>query len=215
MRDSHLLAVVFALAVFSGTLKAAEAPVPETSGPFGKFCKTNFEACSGKITEVGLDALAAAYADPNAKVCAVPRGIEHDTGNHAIIDWLNEHEEAAGLSTAEGIKTAIKSLWNCQDKVATGVTTDGLPDHTSRYLAFCSDKKNYVKCANQALSVSLDALAALLMNDDHTHCTAPEGTTTQALYAKVIAWLNAHPETHDMETEPGIATAIDAVWPCK
>ena len=215
MHFAFLLAGAIFTFGFAGTVLAATPEAPNTVGPFVTFCKTNFKDCRGKISEVQLDALASEMSEPSGKICSVPRGIEPEAGAHAIVEWLGQHRETAGLSTGDGVKTAIKALWNCQTKVVTGVTSSGVPDHVGRYVSFCSDAKNYVKCANQTVGVSVDAYAAQLINDDHSHCSAPKGTTTPVMYAKVMEWLKAHPETYDSETEVGIAAAIDTTWPCR
>jgi hypothetical protein len=215
MRVPFSLTLLLLSVVLARPAWPESSDAPGTVGPFVTFCQTNFEDCYGKITEIQLDALSQDLAADTHNSCSVPRGIEPEAGAHAIVDWLAQHPQNAGLATDAGVKAAIKGLWNCQAKVATGMTSGGVPDNTGRYVAFCKDAKNYVDCANKSGDVSMDAFAEELMSGSSTHCQAPKGTKTQEIYAKVIAWLGGHPETYTSETEVGIAAAIDATWPCK
>ena len=214
MRVAFLVAALLLSVSLARPAWPAPSDAPATVGPFVTFCQTNFPDCFGKITEIQLNALVQDVQEGTRLSCSVPRGIDPKAGAHAIVDWLGQHSESAGLATADGVTAAIKALWNCQE-VATGVTSGGVPDKTGRFVAFCKEAKNYASCANKAVEVNMVALAEELMFGSSKHCHAPNGTTTEATYAKVIAWLELHPETYASKTEDGIAAAIDATFPCK
>jgi len=214
MRVAFLVAALLLSVLLARPAWSAVSDAPATVGPFVTFCQTNFADCRAKITEIQLIALTRDLQNGTRLSCSVPRGIDPEAGAHAVVDWLGQHSESAGLATADGVTAAIRALWNCQE-VATGVTSGGVPDKTDRFVAFCKEARNYVRCANKAVEVSSAALLQELVYGNSKHCHSPPGTTTEATYAKVIAWLELHPETYASKTEDGIAAAIDATFPCK
>jgi hypothetical protein len=144
----------------------------------------------------------------------VPKGIEHVAGDKAIVGWLLQHSEAAGMSTAVGINAAIKALWNCRASIATGVTSLGVPDMTGAFVKYCAVARNYVRCANQIVEATTDAAAEQTFNGKSQHCRVPNGIDTHHSTAKVLAWLKKHKETYGRSTEDGTASAVDNHWPC-
>jgi hypothetical protein len=161
------------------------------------------EDCSSKILLVQFDALA----------CSVPDGITSDEGDRAIVGWLSAHPAIADMSTEDGIKTAVKALWNCQKSVASGHTSRGAPDKTGAFVTFCDETRNFTVCATEVLQASLNAYAAL-SNGKSVHCTSPDKVETKELTDKVLAWLKDHKELYGQKTVDSTANAIDHLWPC-
>jgi hypothetical protein len=153
-------------------------------------------------------------SSPPTDVCHVPKGIEDGVAALAIVGWLSAHPNAANMGTEDGIKTAIKALWNCQESVATGVTSWGVPDKTGAFVTFCADAKHYTKCADQIVQASVNASAERIFNGQSSHCSAPDNVASKDVTAKVLAWLIDQKEGYGQATEDGIAAAVDHLWPC-
>jgi hypothetical protein len=178
--------------------------IPEKAGAFATYCTPVKESCSSKIISVQFDALA----------CSVPDGITSNEGDKAIVGWLSAHPATVDMSTEDGIKTAIKALWNCQKSVATGHTSRGAPDKTDAFVTFCDDTKHYAVCANEIVQASVNAYAALEMNGKSAHCSSPDNIETKELTEKVLTWIKDHKELYAQKTEDSTAYAIDHLWPC-
>jgi len=178
--------------------------LPEKAGDFAAYCTPLKKACSSKIVNVQFDALN----------CSVPEGITANEGARAIVGWLSAHPATADVSTEDGIKMAIKALWNCQKSVATGHTSRGAPDKTGAFVTFCDDTRNYTVCANEVVQASINAYAAQQMNGKSAHCSSPDSVETKELTDKVVTWLKDHKELYVQNTEDSAATAIDHLWPC-
>ena len=208
-----LIATAILMWAASATLAAADGP--KNTGALAALCSSNFSACRTAITDAQFDLTVEALSDKTKKLCGVPEGISPEQGARAIAGWLAGHPESYGLPTEDGVAAAMKGVWQCAAKINTGLTSSGVPDTTGRFVTFCADKANYVKCANESIEGGLNATAEIIINDSSKHCELPKGIKTPEVYDKVITWLIAHPETYKLETDEGIAVATDAVWPCR
>jgi hypothetical protein len=216
MRFDPRIAAFVLFAIPMLTPNAARADdVPATAGAFAAFCTPLKDACRSKIILVQVTADATTMTNnSSAKSCDVPDGIEAEPADKAIVVWLSAHPETASMTTADGISAAIKGLWQCQAKIATGITSWGVPDNAQAFVAFCKAAKNYVKCANQITQASVNASAQQTFNDKSAHCSAPDGVTPKDATAKVLAWLKKHKEANGLSTEDATASAVDHLWPC-
>ncbi len=203
-RISFKTSMLFLAASFLNPCTVRAQGVPAKAGAFASYCTPLKEDCSSKIEVVQFDALE----------CSVPDGITSNEGDRAIVGWLSAHPATADMSTEDGIKTAIKALWNCQKSVATGHTSRGVPDKTGAFVTFCGDTKHYVVCANEVVQASINAYAALTMNGKSAHCSSPDNIETKELTDKVLTWLKDHKELYVDNTEDSTANAIDHLWPC-
>jgi hypothetical protein len=208
-----IVVVLAWLALMANTVWADD--VPATAGAFAAYCTPLKKGCRSKITEVLSEAIVtAATSSPPTDACDMPEGIEEVPGDKAIIAWLSEHPDAAGMATADGINTATEALWKCQKSIDTGVTSQGAPDNTAAFVTFCADAKNYTKCANEVVRASVNALAAQDSSGKGPHCTSPDSVETKELTDRVLSWLKGHTEVYDHPTKDGTAAAIDHLWPC-
>ncbi len=208
---STALAVVVVLAA-PGVGRAAD-DVPAATGAFVAYCDGHLKACQNYIVELQIGSA----LDPDARAsgeCLVPRGVQDAAAGKAIIGWLGGHPELNGRSTHDGVVAAIKAIWNCQDKVESGVTSLGSPDRTGAFVSFCADPAHRTVCDEEIVAASLSAYIAYQDGKPGQHCTSPDSVETPELASKVIAWLGRHPELNGQPTEDGIAMAIDAIWPC-
>jgi len=189
--------------------------LPASAGDFAANCTPLKKACSTEMIAVQVgDLMESQLSAHHYPVCSVPRGIEEPVAEKAIIGWLSAHPEIASTNRADGIRAAIKALWNCKASVATGVTSMGVPDKSGAFVAFCEDAKNFAKCANEILSDGLAAYVAQSVNGKSSHCSFPDNVETKEAAEKVLAWLKGHKEVYGQTTEDGNADAIDHLWPC-
>ena len=215
MRFDLTTAAIVILAIWVLTPAPARAgDVPATAGDFAAYCTPLKHDCRSKITEVQVAAMAQAMANSSTKACSVPEGIEEVVADKAIVGWISNHPNAANMTTADGINASIKALWNCQESIASGVTSLGAPDKVGAFVTFCADTANYNKCANQIVQASVDASAARTFNGQSVHCSAPDDVKTSDAAAKVLAWLQEHKEFYGDATTDGTAAAVDHLWPC-
>jgi hypothetical protein len=186
---------------------ASAADAPQTTGPFLTFCATNSKDC---VSALQVDQIATTITGDG---CLIPHGIEYNTGDQQILAWMKAHPENSDQTVHASIQAAIKSLWNCQESVNTGMTSLGVPDKATLFVAYCDDKTHYNKCANEVVgdTVAIYAGNQGLNNSAKGHCSPPD-MDTKPLTDKVMTWLRAHPS--DLDTERAIWSASDALWPC-
>ena len=198
----------FAILLFLPAATASAADAPQTTGPFLTFCATNSKDC---VTALSADQIATTISGDG---CLIPKGIEYSTGDQQILAWMKAHPENAGQSVHASVQAAIKGLWNCQAAVNTGMTSLGVPDKASLFVAYCGDKTHYNKCANEVVgdTVAIYAGNNGLNDSAKGHCSPPEDLDTKPLTDKILAWMSTHPS--DQETELAIWNASDALWPC-
>ena len=91
-----------------------------------------------------------------------------------------------------------------------------VPQQTGAFLTYC--KTNSEGCFNEVGDVSFAQLANVADNiRQRRWCPTDEPSDLKILVPKVVQWLNDHPEVHQMDTEKGIMTAIEKLYPypCK
>jgi hypothetical protein len=112
--------------------------LPSSAGDFAAYCTPLKEVCTTELIAVQVgDLMESRLSAHPYPVCSVPKGIEEPVAEKAIVGWLSTHPEMASRKRADGIRAAIKALWNCKESVATGVTSLGVPDKTGAFVAFC------------------------------------------------------------------------------
>jgi hypothetical protein len=98
----------------------------------------------------------------------------------------------------------------------TVFAAEPVPQQTGAFLTYC--KTNSEGCFNEIGDVSFGQLANVVENiRQRRWCPADEPGDLKILVPKVVEWLNVHPEVHQMDTEKGIMTAIEKLYPypCK
>jgi hypothetical protein len=74
------------------------------------------------------------------------------------------------------------------------------------------------KCQSQTpdcVAMVRDAMAWEVAHHRVTAVCLAKRPSERTMARGAIIWLNAHPETHPLPAEQGIARAADAIWPCK
>jgi hypothetical protein len=59
-----------------------------------------------------------------------------------------------------------------------------------------------------------DAMRWSVNNEGLSRSCLSKRPSARTMARGVVIWLNAHPETHPLPVEEGIAKAADAIWPC-
>jgi hypothetical protein len=98
----------------------------------------------------------------------------------------------------------------------TVIAAEPVPQQTGAFLTYC--KTNSEGCFNEIGDVSFGQLANVVENiRQRRWCPTDEPTDLKILVPKVVQWLIDHSEVHQMDTEKGIMTAIEKLYPypCK
>jgi hypothetical protein len=82
---------------------------PAKTGAFVAYCSTHYVKCANEIVAASVSVM---VPDP-PKHCSPPDTIKTKELTVAVLDWLGQHQETAGLDTDDGIAVAFDHLWPC------------------------------------------------------------------------------------------------------
>jgi hypothetical protein len=103
------------------------------------------------------------------------------------------------------IVAAVAIVW----RAAQDEPGDARAAITADFVGRCQSEKP------DCVAMVHDAMAWEAARHRITQACLAKRPSERTMARGLVIWLNAHPETHPLPADEGIARAADAVWPCK